>query len=155
MVTEVKGHEPGHLNVRCSWLWPLVFLWFTNLTSQGRGLPTFACQPDSDCLYHSTFWSLGMFHFRSCWPSLWLQPLSIVPSVWTYAHTSPHTPLIKPTSYSIKNPGPYLDMFFGTFHAMLSISVVSYLPPPPPKSRYCVLLRKRFLLLCLMTECLW
>lgn len=134
-------HSGSHGNwSQRAWAWAPDCALLTTLTS---GLPltykpyiprawlTHLCLPTWFWLYHSTFWSLDMFHFRSCWPSLWLQPLSIVPSVWIYAHTSPHTRLIKPASYSIKNPGPYLDMFFGTFHAMLSISVVSYLPPPP------------------------
>lgn len=122
---------------------------FTNFASCGMAYPpSLANLVLIACITHSTFCSLDLLYFRSCWSSVWSQPYSLYCPFCLKTHS--HTPLIKLTPYSIKEPGPYLDMLYITFHAMLSISLVSHLPKSPG-TVFCFTIP---FLSCLMSKCL-
>lgn len=166
MVKEIDAQDNGDTQgnwgqraVSLPWAWDLncvvhdFDLWssfdFTNFASCGMAYPPSLCQPGSDCLYYS-------LHFLFTWSAL-LQILlvkclitallSLMSLLFENTHT--YTPLIKLTPYSIKDPGPYLDILYSTFHAVLSKSLVSHLPKTPG-TVFCFTIP---FLSCLMAKC--
>lgn len=102
---------------------------FSKLASCGMAYPpSLANLILIDCINHSSFCSLNLFPFRFVGQvsDHSLTPY-IVPSVRTHIRIHTH-PLVKLTSYGIRDPGPYLDMLYITSHVMLSVSLVSHLP---------------------------
>lgn len=92
-VAEVKGHTVLVLSLgTCALLLMTLtsVLPFTSQTSHPSGVaspPLSAYLILTVCL---TSCSLHLFHFRSHWPSFWLQPVPTVPSIWTHTHTYTH-----------------------------------------------------------------
>lgn len=102
---------------------------FSKLASCAMAYPPFlASLILTDCVNHSSFYSLDLFPFRFVGQvSDHSLTLYIVPSVRTHIHI--HTyPLVKLTFYSIRDPGAYLNRLYITSHVMLSVSLVSHLP---------------------------